>query len=161
MSRIAFALAIVLASMVFFLPGCTPATNDLVWAASTGNLPRVKEMVAKVDVNARAFDDGETALIGAARNGHLDVIEFLLAHGADINRQDAGGTPLFWAAFTGQKDAFDYLRTRGARLDANEDSMAHLLRILRADGRNDLIPLVQAIADQESGGSPISRRLAQ
>ncbi|NKI97797.1 ankyrin repeat domain-containing protein [Rhizobacter sp. SG703] len=83
------------------IAACSPQnTNDQVWAASSGNLPRVKELVSQnVSVNARAFDDGQTALIAAARSGRQDIVEFLVANGADVNLKDDAGTPLYWAAF--------------------------------------------------------------
>ena len=131
--------------------GCSPQnTNDLVWAASTGNLQRVTEMVSRgTDINARAFDDGQTALIAAARNGRQDVVEFLVSNGADINLKDAGGTPLYWAAFAGQAAIYKYLRSHGARLNADEVSLAQLLRVLQEKGWRDLAAAVRSASDQE------------
>jgi ankyrin repeat protein len=135
------------------ISACSPQnSNDLVWAASSGNLPRVKEMVSqKVDVNARAFDDGQTALIAATRSGRQDVVEFLVANGADVNLKDAAGTPLYWAAFEGQAAAYNYLRARGGRLDADEAALAHLLRVLNEKGLSDLAAAVKAASAQEKG----------
>ncbi|WP_194793009.1 ankyrin repeat domain-containing protein [Caenimonas koreensis] len=136
------------------IAACSPEeTNNLVGAASSGNLPRVKEMVGqRANVNARAFDDGQTALIAAARGGKQDVVEYLIANGADVNLKDAGGTPLYWAAFEGQVSIFNYLHAHGGRLNADESSLAHLLRVLREKGLIDLANVVTSFAAQEKSG---------
>lgn len=135
------------------IAACSPqATNDLVWSASSGNLLRVQEMVSKgADVNARAFDDGETALIAAARAGRQEVLEYLVSNGANVNLKDAGGTPLYWAAFEGQAASFDYLRTHGGRLDASDASLKRLLRVLGDKGLIELAIAVKAVSAQERG----------
>ena len=41
----------------------------------------------------------------AGEAGHLEVVEFLVASGADVNAQDKYGyTPLFWSANEGKID---------------------------------------------------------
>ncbi|TIT18508.1 MAG: ankyrin repeat domain-containing protein, partial [Mesorhizobium sp.] len=45
----------------------------------------------RIDINARADYYGRTALIEAARNGHLDVVKLLVGHGADVNLADKTG----------------------------------------------------------------------
>jgi ankyrin repeat protein len=53
----------------------------------------------------------------AARNGHLEVAEYLLGKGADINCRGFFGAPgLHWAAINGHKAMVDFLMTRGADL---------------------------------------------
>ena len=129
------------------------STNDLIWAAHEGNLENVRRLIANgTNVNARAFDDGQTALIAAVRGGQSPMIEFLLSVGADINLKDAGGTPLYWAAFGGQAEIFDYLLTRGARLDADEKSLSYLLLVMRGKGFTELAKVVRAEAEREARG---------
>lgn len=66
------------------------------------------------------------ALQAAARNGHDVVVEYLLAHGADINAKGVfGGTGLHWAAINGHAATVDLLVERGADVtlrDARFDS---------------------------------------
>jgi ankyrin repeat protein len=47
-----------------------------------------------------AFSPGRPSLSEAVRGGHLDVVEYLLEKGLDINERThhgEGGSPLWWA----------------------------------------------------------------
>jgi len=60
-------------------------------------------------------DDSTTPLHLAARDGHKDVAELLIAEGADVNAMDGGQqTPLDWAKIVGHTLA-DLLRKHGAK----------------------------------------------
>jgi ankyrin repeat protein len=86
----------------------------LTWAASKGRARAVRRLLELgATVNLRGtfggpqHGDGTTALHHAAEGGHLDVIEVLLAAGADRTLQDAlyGGTPASWAEHNGHEAA--------------------------------------------------------
>jgi ankyrin repeat protein len=50
---------------------------------------------------------------------HKDLLELLVAKGADVNAQAASGsTPLFWAVVRNQKDDADFLLSKGANINA-------------------------------------------
>lgn len=80
-------------------------------AAAFGLLARVEALLARptlVDSRGRAIGvdgradsedaSGATALIAAAMGGHADVVNALLAGGADVNKAERRGlTPLRWA----------------------------------------------------------------
>ena len=64
-------------------------------AAQTGNLDRIQQLLKENPklVNLRNFQ-GWTPLAKAAYNGNTNLIEFLLANGADLNiRNSDGETP--------------------------------------------------------------------
>ena len=85
-------------------------------AAENGYLNEVKRLVIDwgVDPNVRERH-GITPLHYAARNGHLEVVEFLLEHGADPNaRIKYGYTPLHVAAFHCNDVAASILIDHGA-----------------------------------------------
>jgi ankyrin repeat protein len=88
--------------------------TPLTWAAAKGRVDAVRLLLELgADVNARgtfggpAHGVGTTALHHAAESGHLEVIEVLLAAGADRTIEDAchGGTPATWAAHNGRDAA--------------------------------------------------------
>ena len=61
------------------------------------------------------------AMYAAARNGHTDVVEYLLDHGAAIDAKGVfGATALHWAAINGHRNVVELLVTRGASLDIRD-----------------------------------------
>ena len=64
---------------------------DIFQAAKTGNIDRVRELIAAgADVNQQN-NDGWTPLHWAAYNGHQEVVQALIAAGANVNQQDNDG----------------------------------------------------------------------
>ncbi len=61
------------------------------------------------------------AMHGAARNGHTDVVEYLLDHGAMIDAKGIfGATGLHWAAINGHRKTVELLISRGASLTIHD-----------------------------------------
>jgi len=65
---------------------------------------------------------GGPLLSWAARNGHCDIMRFLLARGASVNATNiAGWTPLYFVAMMGVRlDAAVLLLDRGAQIDSSD-----------------------------------------
>jgi hypothetical protein len=65
---------------------------------------------------------GLTPLHLATLKSHKDIVDFLLAHKADVNETDDGGwTPLIYAAsFSGPKEIAEVLIAHGARMDIKD-----------------------------------------
>ncbi len=64
---------------------------------------------------------GGTPLHYAARDSHKEIIELLIAKGADLNaRMGEGLTPLHQAAYGGQKEAVELLIAAGADVNAKD-----------------------------------------
>ena len=100
-----------------------PAT--LLEAVDEVDLQGIKDFLAKgVDVNAK---DGTLAPLHlAAFRGYTEVVELLVAAGADVNAKIQerffGGTPLTRAAYGGHKEIVELLISNGADVNAkNED----------------------------------------
>ena len=76
-------------------------------AAENGDLvATVKALQGGVDVNYK-FEDGKTALISAAINGHASYATALLVLGSNVNEQDGSGkTALMYAVEESQKGVF-------------------------------------------------------
>ncbi|MEM7222885.1 MAG: ankyrin repeat domain-containing protein [Pseudomonadota bacterium] len=69
-----------------------------------------------VDVNQRMAEIGNTALMLAANRGFLDIVELLLAHGADPNLTAADGwTALEAAEMFGDPEVIAVLKAAGTR----------------------------------------------
>lgn len=96
-------------------PGAIPCTELEYWA-SLGYVDRVAEaLAANPDVNIRGVN-GHTAMHAAAENGHMEVLRFLVSHGADINaRLESGETPLMLAMLASEgSEVVAYLKALGA-----------------------------------------------
>ncbi|XP_027138079.1 KN motif and ankyrin repeat domain-containing protein 1 isoform X2 [Larimichthys crocea] len=65
----------------------------------------VEQLFTKGDVNARASQAGQTALMLAVSHGRMDMVRALLAQGAEVNLQDdEGSTALMCASEHGHAD---------------------------------------------------------
>lgn len=121
----------------------TSATaNPLLEAAEAGDSKKVQEVLAAhpdwVDVED---EEGETSLLEAAEEGHLEIVEMLLQGGARINHQDHDGqTALMEAAQESKLECVKLLLRKGAALGildgdgltvlqrTKDDTIAQLLR---------------------------------
>jgi ankyrin repeat protein len=93
------------------LSGETP----LMIASIEGNLPMVKTLV--LQNHARIDHIGWTPLHYACTRGHLDVAQFLVSNGADVNAPSINGsTPLMMAVQSGNEELIKYLLEKGADL---------------------------------------------
>ena len=72
--------------------------DDLVQAASAGNLPKVRTMLNKGAKINHQNEYGTTALMAASRRGRVETVQTLLAKGAEINRQSNYGVTALMAA---------------------------------------------------------------
>ncbi len=73
-----------------------PIQQELLEAASAGNLEKVKQLLAKDKYNINALDLANyTPLFNAVEQEHIPIVQYLLEHGADIHAQAVtGNTPL-------------------------------------------------------------------
>jgi len=91
------------------------------WAVKTGDLKNVKEAIEKQGVSpnyVEASVNKRTPLHWASDYGQVEVIEYLLSKGANIEAKDNFGiTPLLAAVYEGHENAVKTLLQRGARRD--------------------------------------------
>lgn len=87
-----------------------------------------------------------TPLTAAVANARRSVIEFLLAHGANVNQQGELGTPLTIAVISGQKSEIDLLLAAGADMSLGwkflEGGQTSPLELAVLAGRLDFIELL-------------------
>lgn len=120
---------------------------DLVRAAHSGDISKVRELLDRgADANARVDDDW-TALIVASSKGHTSVVRMLLDKGADINAKNkAGGTALTSASFNGCTETVKLLLDRGANFNAKVTATgATALILASSQGHNEIVRLLEVL----------------
>ena len=113
--------------------GNPEADRALLEAAKDGNIKAVKQhLAAGADVNTKGWFkltlrivEGAnvkeetytdwTPLHWAAYRDHKEIVELLIAEGADVNAKDAGTTPLDAAIEDNQTETADLLRKHGGK----------------------------------------------
>ena len=92
-----------------------PTVSPLCTAISKGDISTVKKFIEYgADVNERSND--MTPLMIAARYNNVEILEYLLSKGAELNaRNESGMTALKCAVNSNAKDAEALLRQKGAR----------------------------------------------
>lgn len=101
------------------VPPITLTTQNARHAAAYGLVDEVKHHLQEQDVHD-SDENGWTSMHEAARAGHLEVVQTLVEHGANVDArtgtQQDGGTVLFWAKhFWGPEHAVvAYLEDMGA-----------------------------------------------
>ncbi|KAA8544896.1 hypothetical protein F0562_019709 [Nyssa sinensis] len=91
---------------------------------------------------------GATALHHSAGIGDIELLEFLLSKGVDVNSQSDAGTPLIWAAGHGQQDAVKVLLEHHADPNTEtDDDITPLLSSVAAGSLACLELLIQAGAN--------------
>ena len=96
-------------------------SNALLWAAGGGHLACVRFLVESAGMDpekavqsGRRSYAGRSALHWAARNGHGDVVEYLLSRGVAADSKTADGSTAFaWAAWRGQMDVMRLIVEHG------------------------------------------------
>lgn len=88
--------------------------NAFIYACMENQVDAANLLLKKgveIDAIPPGFDYSGTGLHYAALRGHRPMVEFLVAHGADVNVKDTkvGSTPAGWAEHGGHLEIRDYL----------------------------------------------------
>ncbi|XP_068409071.1 KN motif and ankyrin repeat domain-containing protein 1 isoform X3 [Eschrichtius robustus] len=123
----------------------------------------VEELFACGDVNAKASQAGQTALMLAVSHGRIDMVKGLLACGADVNIQDdEGSTALMCASEHGHVEIVKLLLAQpgcNGHLEDNDGSTA--LSIALEAGHKDIAVLLYAHINFVKAQSPGTPRLGR
>ena len=117
-------------------------------AAAVGDLPRAQELLANPHAHANAFSpDGFPAVALAAVFGHLLVVQFLAARGADINAISTNGsgyTALTGAVASGHVSIVEWLLQNGANPNYRYAAGYSPLLTAAANGHLEILQLLLA-----------------
>ncbi|XP_068279404.1 KN motif and ankyrin repeat domain-containing protein 1 [Nyctibius grandis] len=123
----------------------------------------VEELFSCGDVNAKASQAGQTALMLAVSHGRIDMVKALLACGADVNIQDdEGSTALMCASEHGHVEIVKLLLAQpgcNGTLEDNDGSTA--LSIALEAGHKDIAVLLYAHVNFSKSQSPGTPRLSR
>ena len=96
-------------------------------------------LAAKANVNAKSTF-GDTAIMAAALNGHLDLVKKLRTRGADVD--GPGWTALIYAATGGHDAVVTYLLAEGARINAVSPNGTSALMMAVREGKGPTVTLL-------------------
>lgn len=106
---------------ILLLMAATASAGEIHQAVDAGDLSRVKDLVradAEVVNQPNDNEKRDLPLHSAAIAGQLEIIEYLIANGADVEGQDADqSTPLMLASRNSQAEATKLLLRHGASTD--------------------------------------------
>ena len=143
--------------------------TPLLAAARSGSVPTVRHLLARgVDVNHTESFQSTTALMWAAAEGHIDVVDLLLEAGADPNRQGhvttlkdrhnadhptGGFTALMFAARRGDDALVRRLVARGANVNLKNGDSASAAMIAMYNDRFDVANTLIELGSDVNDGS--------
>ncbi len=86
-------------------------TTALHVACLQGDLAAVQRLIEEVHIDVNYIDrTGSTALMYAAYSGHLEIVKYLVAHGANLSIKNLkGGTAVRYAAYANNKKIVEFL----------------------------------------------------
>lgn len=126
-----------------------PKAEDLVGAAATKDLNRVRELIMFNNklVNMKARNEGQkgmTALHYAAYNNHYEMANYILRHGGKTNIKSTGAnvTPLHFASEYADKKLILLLIDRGADVNAKDKLGLTALHKAAFKGRTKIVRLM-------------------
>jgi len=87
---------------------------------------------------------GSTPLHLGSAAGHGDVVELLIAKGADVNaRRNDNRTPLHTACRAGHKDVVELLIAKGADINARDNKDQTPLSLAKEGGHAEIVELLK------------------
>ncbi|MDR1647490.1 MAG: ankyrin repeat domain-containing protein [Zoogloeaceae bacterium] len=118
--------------------------SGLMIAAWEGNLDMLTLFYTRgADVN-KTNQVGEQAILLAAWKGHDRIVDWLLAHGASLNRPQGQWSALHYAAFSGHQALVQRLLDQGADIDARSPNGSTPLMMAIYEGKPAVARLLLA-----------------
>lgn len=136
------------------------AESALHYAAWSGDLAEVRQLIeAGTDPNL-LDSTGETALFGAVAGARIDVVAYLLAVGArhDLHESTAGLTPLHWAASHGGVETMRLLIEAGADPAAEDHSGRLPVDLAHQYGKGEHVAYLKTVGPPIASKRSISKQ---
>ena len=117
-------------------------------AARGGDLEAVKKFLDEgADINQRGYGGGTPLHCASSWSNKKEVVELLIAKGADVNAKDDQGyyleTPLHKAAFWGNTEIIEFLIAKGADVNVKSSSNSTPLDKTYASGETETANLLR------------------
>jgi ankyrin repeat protein len=135
----------------------------ILWAAETGNIEIVSEMLSRDTGLVNATDaDGYTPLHRAAYEGHLNIVDLLLDNGASLDVGSVDGwTPLHSASYWGQTEVVAALIHHGAFLNAQTNGGQTPLHLAAAAPNGGSLGVIQLLLMNEFVDTTIRNQVGE
>ncbi|MDR2677860.1 MAG: ankyrin repeat domain-containing protein [Zoogloeaceae bacterium] len=118
--------------------------SGLMIAAWEGNLDMLTLFYTRgADVN-KTNKVGEQAILLAAWKGHARIVDWLLEHGASLDRPEGQWSALHYAAFSGHQELVQHLLDRGAHINARSPNGSTPLMMSIYEGKPAVAKLLLA-----------------
>ncbi|WP_202634695.1 ankyrin repeat domain-containing protein [Rugosibacter aromaticivorans] len=122
--------------------------SGLMIGAWEGSIPMMA-LFLSYGANVNAVNThGETALLHASWKGHLDAVRWLIAQGAQPNRQGKEWSALHYAAFAGHEAIVRYLLDLGANVNALSPNGSTPLMMAAREGKAGIVTSLLAAGAQ-------------
>jgi ankyrin repeat protein len=142
--------------------------QELIEAARENNLPEVERLLSVgADVDAKDEFVGSTPLHWATKNGHMQVFQALLDHGADMEvANNNGWNPLHMACCQGQLAVVNELLSRGANTEAKDSEGDTALHWASLKGHMAIVKALLScgadiLAVNNEGNLPVHRAVSR
>lgn len=137
---------------------------NIVSAAEEGDIDFVK-LAIENGIPVDTGTNGWTALAASIYNDYLDIADYLIEHGADVNvKDDQGETILSWASLNGHDNYVKYLIKNHANLNLqNNDGETALMKATLNEKKEVVHLLLESGADPDikNNSSNSARNIAK
>lgn len=133
-------LSVVESAIVGAMVVASPS-HPFVKAANDDDLEALRALIADTDVNLRDPDSGTTALDHAVQNGNQEMVQFLIARGADVNasQEEGGQTALMQLGDDATPDLLWDLINAGAQLNHKNSFGTTALMVVASQNNSEIL----------------------
>lgn len=123
-------------------------------AVESGDYEKVQSLSENMDNLDDRGKGATTPLMKASMNGYLNIVQFLVEKGADVNAKDSINeyTPLHFAATHGHLSVVNYLLEKGANPLSSNKSGELVIDVARNNGHNEVADAITNFINQLSSG---------